>query len=62
MENASYYRERAERARRLARSQTNREIEEMLAQVAQDYDELAEDLERDAIEIRHPELMPQRQG
>lgn len=62
MEDASYYRERAERARRLARSQTTRDVEEMLAAVAQDYDELAEDLEKGAVEIRHPELMPQRQG
>jgi hypothetical protein len=28
--------------------------------LAQDFDELAEDLLRGAIEIRHPELMPQR--
>jgi hypothetical protein len=27
---------------------------------AQDYDNFAEDLENGAIEIRHPELMPQR--
>jgi hypothetical protein len=26
---------------------------------AQDFDELAEDLLRGAVEIRHPELMPQ---
>jgi hypothetical protein len=28
--------------------------------VAHDYDELAEDLENGAVEIRHPELLPQR--
>jgi hypothetical protein len=28
--------------------------------MARDYSEIAEDLERGAIEIRHPELLPQR--
>jgi hypothetical protein len=28
--------------------------------MARDYDDIAEDLERGVIEIRHPELMPQR--
>jgi hypothetical protein len=36
------------------------EIREMLAQMARDYDDIAEDLENGAIEIRHPELMPQQ--
>jgi dihydroneopterin aldolase len=61
MHNASYYREQAERAARLARSQTRRDVEELLQRVAQDYADLAEDLENGAVEIRHPELMPQRQ-
>src|SRR6266436_8281927 len=30
----------------------------MLHQAARDYDDIAEDLEGGAIEIRHPELMP----
>jgi hypothetical protein len=30
--------------------------------MADGYERLAEELERDAIEIRHPEKMPQRQG
>ena len=32
----------------------------MLEQVAQEYDDIVEDLVTSAIEIRHPELMPQR--
>jgi hypothetical protein len=60
MQKPSYYREHAERARRLARSQTNREIETQLNRMAQDYDDLAQDLENGAVEVRHPELMPQR--
>jgi hypothetical protein len=58
MQDAEYYREQAARARRLARG-ARRDIEEMLSRVAEDYDDLAEDLENGAIEIRHPELMPQ---
>jgi hypothetical protein len=29
--------------------------------MAREYDDLAEDLDSGAIEIRHPELLPQRQ-
>jgi len=58
MEDAAYYRDQAARARRLARGGRT-DVEEMLSRVAQDYDDLAEDLENGAIEIRHPELMPQ---
>ena len=57
MHRASYYRDQAERARRLARAQTQHETRAVLLGVAQDYDELAEDLEDEATEIRHPELM-----
>ena len=60
MHPASYYRERAEHARRLASRVYQRDLLETLRQVAQDYDDIAEDLEGGAIEIRHPELMPQR--
>ena len=57
MHKASYYRGQAMRARRLARSATDGEIVALLSRMGQDYDELAEDLEIGAIEIRHPELM-----
>jgi hypothetical protein len=55
----SYYREQAERARRMGWRTIDREISDLLDTVALDYDEIAEDLERGAIDIRHPELMPQ---
>src|ERR1043166_3244095 len=61
MENAPYYRGQAERARRLAHSLTNREVEALLERIAQDYDDIAVDLENGAIEVRPPELMPQSQ-
>ena len=59
MHDPSYYREQAERARRLAMVPTDRELQDQLRGMAQEYLEIAEDLERGAIEIRHPELMPQ---
>ena len=40
----------------------NREVEALLSQVAREYDDIAEDLENGAVEIRHPELMPQTRG
>ena len=60
MHPASYYRERADHARRVASRMHQPEIVEMLREVARDYDDIAEDLECGAIEMRHPELMPQR--
>jgi hypothetical protein len=59
MHNPNYYRQQAARARRLADGVTSAEAERTLARIAQDYDDLAEDLENGAVEIRHPELMPQ---
>lgn len=62
MLHASHYRDQARRARRLAHSLNNREVEALLSQVAREYDDIAEDLENGAVEIRHPELMPQTRG
>lgn len=59
MMDAVYYREQAARAQRLADAIGDREMREQLARIAADYDEIATDLEQGAIEIRHPELMPQ---
>jgi hypothetical protein len=58
MHAAPYYRDQAARARRLADHVTG-EVHKTLRQLAQDFDEIAEDLERGAVEIRHPESMPQ---
>jgi hypothetical protein len=57
MDSALYYRSQAAIARRLASKVTNERAAEILKQTAQDYDELAEDLETGATEIRHPDLM-----
>jgi uncharacterized protein YlxP (DUF503 family) len=59
MHDPSYYRSQAERVRRLALVPSDRETQDTLMQMVQDYLDIAADLERGAIEIRHPELMPQ---
>jgi hypothetical protein len=62
MYEAPYYREQAARATRLSTHTTDMEVHEMLASAARDFDDIAEDLEKGAVEIRHPELMPQKDG
>ena len=59
MMDAGYYRQQAARARRLADGVANQEMQEQLKRIAIDYDDIATDLEQGAIEVRHPELMPQ---
>lgn len=60
MHDANHYRDQAERARWLARNVGDPEMRKTLEDLARDFDELAEDLELGAIEIRHAELLPQR--
>ena len=55
----SYYREQAEHARRLASLMHQSDISEMLHRMAQDFDDIACDLENGAVDVRHPELLPQ---
>ena len=57
MESASYYRERADHVRQLAEMTWQDDLEAELRRVAQNYDEIAEDLAAGATEIRHPELL-----
>jgi hypothetical protein len=52
-----YYRELAQRARRLAGMVHQSDVKRALLKAAKDFDEIAEDLEAGA-EVRHPELMP----
>jgi hypothetical protein len=60
MQEAPHYRRQAQRARWLARQLTDPSDMETMHGLANDLDEIAIDLERRAIEIRHPELLPQR--
>jgi hypothetical protein len=52
MLDAAYYRAQAERARRLATVPTDRETKETLKRMAQDYSDIAEDLEL-GVEAKH---------
>lgn len=61
MQNVGYYQEQASHARRLAAlTALPQDVIEALQRTARDYEELADDLIIGAVEIRHPDLMPQR--
>lgn len=59
MHPAKYYREQAERAQKLADMSHDGAVRDALGRVAEDYGDIAEDLETGAVEIRHPEMLPQ---
>ena len=56
-----YYREQAGRARRLASGIGREDVARQLHDMAQDYEELAADLESGAIGVRHSELLSPKQ-
>ena len=58
----SYYREQAEHARRLASLAHQPEMMAMLQRMAEEFEDTAYDLETGAVDVRHPELLPQRGG
>lgn len=55
MDRASDYRHQADHARKLAEATWQLDLEDMLRHLAQDLDEIADDLEARATEIRHDE-------
>jgi hypothetical protein len=57
MDRAAYYRDRAEHIRRLADAAWQPELKEALRRLANDYDEVVEDIETGADKIRHSELL-----
>lgn len=59
MQTVEYYRDRAARARRLSALVSAPDVSRTLLEVAQDYDDIAIDLERGAVEITHPARLPQ---
>lgn len=61
MREISYYRQQAERAKRLSDSTTDQQLSEALASAARDFADIADDLERGAAEVSHPELVTQSQ-
>jgi hypothetical protein len=60
MHGAFHCRVQAERARRLAREQTDPLTKARLHRAAREYDQLADDLEAGAIEICDVNTLPQR--
>lgn len=60
MQEAHYYRSEAGRARRLSRHINDPDMLVTLARMAKNYDDIAADLENGAVEVKHPERMPQR--
>ena len=61
MMDADYYRDQAARARRFAQQMhSHPEMHRQLLDMATDYEEIVADLKSGAIEVRHPDLMPQR--
>ena len=58
----SYYREQAEHARRLASLAHQPEMMAMLQRMAEEFEDIAYDLETGAVDVGHPELLPQRSG
>jgi hypothetical protein len=60
MQSVSYYILQAQKAERLALLLTDDRARDALLKMARDYRDIAEDMENGAIEIRHPERMPQR--
>ena len=59
MQSAWYYREQAAHALQLSTAVVPLDIVEMLERLARDYSDIANDLENGAVEIVHPERMPQ---
>jgi hypothetical protein len=60
MHSPNYYRDQAGHARRLADLMHQPDMTEMLDRMAQDFEDIACDLETGAVDVRHPELLPQR--
>jgi hypothetical protein len=60
MQAVSYYLEQAERAERLANLIDDSSAKAELSKMAEDYRDIARDLENGAVEIRRPDLMRQQ--
>jgi|HubBroStandDraft_6_1064221.scaffolds.fasta_scaffold776960_2 hypothetical protein len=57
MPDITYYQKRAAHTRNLADGMLQWDVQDILYQMAQEYDELVEDLEAGVTEVRHPELL-----
>lgn len=61
MQLPSYYLEQADKAERLSSLVTDKAAKSELKKMAEDYRDIAQDLQNGAVEIRHAERMPQTQ-
>jgi hypothetical protein len=57
MNHAAHFRRQADHARQLADATYQHGLEDLLRRLAKDYDEVAEDIEMGATEVRHAELL-----
>jgi hypothetical protein len=57
MDRAIHYRNKAKRVRQLADAAWQLDLQDTLRSLAKDYDEIAEDIESGAAQIRHVELL-----
>jgi hypothetical protein len=57
MDRTAHYRDRANHARELADAAWQPDLKDTLRGLAKDYDEVADDIENGATEIRHAELL-----
>jgi hypothetical protein len=57
MDRTAHYRDRANHARELADVAWQPDLQDTLRGLANDYDEVADDLENGATEIRHAEIL-----
>jgi hypothetical protein len=60
LKDGAYFRRLAERTRQRALMILQLNVRKTLSDLALDYDELADDLDGGDVEIRHPELLPQK--
>jgi hypothetical protein len=60
MHPSQYFREQAQRARRLAGMTHQLDVRRDLLKAAQDFDEIAEDIDAGAGEVPHPEMRRSR--
>ena len=57
MDRAAHFRRQADHARQLADATCQLDLEDLLRRLAKDYDEVADDIEMGATDIRHAELL-----
>jgi hypothetical protein len=60
LKDAAYFRRQAGRIAALSQLILQPDVRKTLLSLAREYEELADDLDRGPVRLRHPELLPQR--